>query len=448
MEHYDTNIVKKAEELEERSKIETKNKNYDAAINLLLEAKDLYTKLGLTGQVGIIIKEVVHLKNLKSEQPSLAKSSANDKVPTYEKLKPTPHFEESKLREMKTDNMIEPKGVQLLENARSAALNENYEEALKIYDEAYSVFKKLNHPYECKQILWQINEIKEYQRWEQSNKSKGIKVALKDIVTLAAAEKRRLTIQKRIEEPKKTEPIKIESKKIELEKDQPKLFQQLHEKAKQEEIRKRTELSLIQEQKEQRKQRIEAQQEKLRNIQEEKLKEEVMVRTAEDLLDKGNLNLQKKLYDEARSSYEQAIKIFSSIGWFNQVKILQNEIRNIDLYRKEEERKVQLATVIKQQSQQQFQKRVDTMINEQERLQERERDRMEKLSPDIKMKLEKALLIKQKAEMEEKMNKIPRVIKRYEYLLQLYNSIPTNFIDLSEEISSTEKIISELKKKL
>jgi len=46
------------------------------------------------------------------------------------------------------------------------------------------------------------------------------------------------------------------------------------------------------------------------------------------------------------------------------------------------------------------------------------------------------------------MNKIPRVIKRYEYLLQLYKSIPINFVDLSEEISSTEKNISELKKKL
>jgi len=361
MEHYDISIVKKAEELEERSKIEAKNKNFDAAIDLLLEAKDLYTKLGLTGQVGIVIKEVVHLKNLKREQPSLVKSSTNEKITTYEKVKPAPNFKETTSIEMNTDNILEPKGVQLLEDAKNVALDEKYEEALKIYEEAYSVYKKLNHPYECKQILWQINEIKEYQRWEQSNKSKGIKVALKDIAALAVAEKRRLSIQKRIEEPKRVEPIKIESKKIEIEKDQPKLFQQLHEKAKQEETRKRTQLSLIQEQKEQRKHRIEAQQEKLRIIQEEKRKEEIMVKTAEDLLDKGNLNLQKKLYDDAKSSYEQAIKIFSSIGWFNQVKILQNEIRNIDLYRKEEERKLQLTTEIMQKSQQQFQKRVDTM---------------------------------------------------------------------------------------
>ena len=68
MQNINDDLLKQAEELEKQAKNEIKNKNYNAAILLLLNAKDIYTRLGLTGQVGILLKEIVRLKNLEKEE--------------------------------------------------------------------------------------------------------------------------------------------------------------------------------------------------------------------------------------------------------------------------------------------------------------------------------------------------------------------------------------------
>jgi len=448
MQNHDAGLIKEAEELEKQSKIEIKNKNYDSAISLLLKAKDLYTQLGLTGQVGIVIKEVVRLKNLKRDQKIPATPSV-DEIPNAETLIPnTPYSKEAKPAIKKDTVPLETKGNQILEEARNLAIQDNFTQAIKLYNEAYTLFKKLNHTYECKQILWQINEIKEYQRWGQHRKSKGMNVAVKDIVSLAAAEKRRLTIQKSLEEPKRERLTRIEPKIIEPEIEKHKLFQQISAKAKEAEVKKKIHSTILQEQQEKRKQLREERREKLKNIQEEKKREDLLTKNAEELLDKGNKSIQKKQYDDAKSYYEQAIEIFSNLGWHNQVKTLQSELRNLSIYKIEEERKMQQANFTKQQSQEKFQKRISSMLSEQERFKEKQMERMMMLPPEIKSKLEKAKLIKEKAEKEEKMDKFERVINRYQYILDLYKSIHKDSIDLSEEISNTEKIISELKKKL
>ena len=53
-----------------------------------------------------------------------------------------------------------------------------------------------------------------------------------------------------------------------------------------------------------------------------------------------------------------------------------------------------------------------------------------------------------KAEREESMNKFSRVLARYQYILQLYESIPKDSIDLSIKVSEIEQKIIELKAKL
>jgi len=187
----DTDLLKEAEELEFQSKIAIRDKNYGLAIQTLLKVKDNYTKIGLIGQVSIIIKEIVRLKNLARDgDVSLTLSKEKKSVPEQQS-----QFKISldKIQETKSENtsISEANGNQILENARNFALEDKYEEAMKLYNEAYSLFKHLNYEYECKQILWQLNEIRDYQRWAQLRKSKGVQLNLKDIVSLASAERRR-----------------------------------------------------------------------------------------------------------------------------------------------------------------------------------------------------------------------------------------------------------------
>ncbi|MFX1558510.1 MAG: hypothetical protein ACFFC9_14755 [Promethearchaeota archaeon] len=432
MQNRDESFLKEAEELENLSKIEIKNKNYDSAISLLLQAKDIYSRLGFTGQVGILIREIVRLRNLN--------------ISKKEVIEPPKTF----IQKIKEENKEETEntGIELLEKARNLALEGDLNEALKIYNDAYNVFKRMNSDFECKQILWQINEIKEYQKWEQSNKSKGVKVAVKDIVALSIAEKRRQKIQQQLEPKKELETIQTEPKVVNEERIAPKLFQQMTEKAQLEEKMKNKELMILQEQQELRKQKIRERGEKLREIREKKKREETLLKEAEQNLDKAKECLNKNKFDEAKLNYEKAIELFNELGWVNQVKTLQRELFNINVYKKETERKMQQDISTKQKSQEEFQKRVVKTLSEQHKYQEQQLKKLTALPPDIKIKLDKANLIKEKIKKEEELKNYSRVLGRYKYLLELYKSIPTDSIDLSEEIVDTEKKISELKEKL
>jgi len=108
-------------------------------------------------------------------------------------------------------------------------LEERYNEALKLFEQAYSLFKKINYDFESKQTLWQINEIKEHLRWKQTGKGLMKKVNIKDIVSLASAERRRMKLQNQIESPKiiptKKTPITPQVKRESMESKYPKLYQ-------------------------------------------------------------------------------------------------------------------------------------------------------------------------------------------------------------------------------
>ncbi|MFX0039289.1 MAG: hypothetical protein ACFFCY_08240 [Promethearchaeota archaeon] len=57
-------LEKEAEILERQSKEEFNSKNFIAAISLIEEAKEIYSKLGYTGKIGMIDKRIAQLKNL------------------------------------------------------------------------------------------------------------------------------------------------------------------------------------------------------------------------------------------------------------------------------------------------------------------------------------------------------------------------------------------------
>ncbi len=446
----DRDLLKEAEELENQSKIALRSKNYGFAIQALMKAKENYTKIGLTGQVSIVIKEIVRLKNL-AQDGNVSLSLPREKISIP---KEGTQFKISldKLKETKSENtsISEANGYQILESARTVALEDKYDEAMKLYNEAYSLFKHLNYDYECKQILLQITDIRDYQKWAQLRKSKGIKLNLRDIAALASAEKRRQKIQKGLgvkkapkeiigAKPRKSsEPVKTSHK----------LFEQMKESEQREELLKKQTYSNVTEQQEQRKIKMKEKQEKIQMLRDKKKQDDELTSKGQELLELGNQKLKHKEFDEAKNLYNQAIGLFTQLGWYDQIAILKNEIRNIELYKREEELKLKKASYSRIKEEQDFQKRVSDVLNEKQINQAKQQERQRALPPEIKNKLEKVQLIRAKADKEESMNNFPRVLSRYQYIQSLYNSIPKDIIDLTEEIRLIEQKIVNLKAKL
>lgn len=462
MQNINDDLLKQAEELEKQSKNEIKNKNYNAAISSLLNAKDIYTRLGLTGQVGILLKEIVRLKNLEKEEIKPASSKKEEIKPISLKKKEkkllsptidiTPPIDTKLKMEINGKDVLESKGNQLLEEARYLALNAELSESIKIYNEAYDIFKKINHIYECKQILWQINEIKEYQKWGKSGKSKDIQVPVKDIISLAAAEKRRSWIQEQLQEGNRARSVQIDESKTKTKETKQtksyKLFEQRTKKEELEEKRRKAELKLLLEQQEQRKLIMGEREVKIRKLREEKQTEETLRKIAEDFLDKANKSVQKREYDEAKLNYEKAIEIFTGLGWSSQVKVLKQELWNVDRYKKEYEKKLELNVLSRQKSEEEFQKRVKTMKSDYIKYQDKVLEQMRDFPPEVKVKLEKIKLIREKADREEGRNKLVRALERYKYILKLYLSIPKETFDLADEVSNVKQKIAQLENKI
>ncbi len=448
----ETDLLKEAEELENQSKIAERDKNYELAITALMQAKDNYTKLGLNGQVSIIIKEIVRLRRLKGDE----KGSIQRYEGNQEKIEPKSQLKSSleRLEEAKSENtqISEANGNIILEKARNLALEDKYEDSLKLYNEAYSAFKHLEHDYECKQILWQINEIKDYQRMAEFRKSKGVPIKLKDIVSLASAERRRQRIQQGL--GANSRPVEIEEYKSTIRNKSnttrpkgSKLLEQMKITEKRNRDLEKTSLSNVKDQQENFESKWKEKQNKLHTLREEKKQKDELIAKGQELLEKGNQKLKQKEYDEAKIFYNEAIELFTQLGWHNQIGILEKELKNIDLHKKEEEKKGEIARLNKVKQEQEFQKRVSTVMSEKQRYSEKLQQRHTALSPDIRSKIEKIKLVQKKAEKEENSNNFSRALSRYQYILELYLSIPKESIDLSNKVSDVEQKIMDLKAK-
>ncbi len=448
----ETDLLKEAEKLENQSKIAEGDKNYELAISVLMQVKDNYTKLGLTGQVSIIIKEIVRLKRLIGDERKSIQSYGRNQ----EKINSKSQFNSSleKLKEIKSENtqISEANGNVILEKARNLALEDKYEDSLKLYNEAYSLFKHLEYKYECKQILWQINEIKDYQRMAEFRKSKGVPINLKDIIALASAERRRQRIQQGL--GAKTRPVEIDEYKYKKRNDSNltrpkghKLLEQMKLSEKRNETLKNTSQSNVKEQEKNFESKWKDKQNKLHKLREEKKQKDELIAKGQDLLEKGNQKLKRKEYEEAKVLYTQAIELFTQLGWHNQIGILEKELWNIDLHKKEEEKKGEMAKISKLKQEQEFQSRVSKVMSEKERYNKKLQQHQTALSPDIRSKIEKIKLVQLKAEKDESSNNLSRALARYQYILELYQSIPKESIDLSNEINKIEEKILDLNAK-
>ena len=117
------------------------------------------------------------------------------------------------------------------------------------------------------------------------------------------------------------------------------------------------------------------------------------------------------------------------------------------MHKKEEEKKGEIARLSKKNQEQEFQNRVSKVMSEKQRYNQKLQQQRTALSPDIRSKIEKAKLVQEKAEKEETSKNFSRALARYQYLLELYQSIPKESIDLSNKVSEIEKKILDIKAK-
>ncbi|MHA2009537.1 MAG: hypothetical protein ACXABO_20575 [Promethearchaeota archaeon] len=164
---------------------------------------------------------------------------------------------------------------------------------------------------------------------------------------------------------------------------------------------------------------------------------------AENLERKSKNEFNKKNFVPAISLLEEAKDIYNKLGYQGKIGMINQRIarlNNLVKYKKQD-------SDIKTKGEQEFEKRVDEVLKEKERFQEKIDNAQRALSPEVKRKIEKISLLFEKAEKEEKMGKFSRVIGRYEYIIELYKSIPKEIQDFSQQVYEIEKKISVLNTK-
>jgi tetratricopeptide (TPR) repeat protein len=171
---------------------------------------------------------------------------------------------------------------------------------------------------------------------------------------------------------------------------------------------------------------------------------EELEKEAENLEKQSKEKFNQKNFVAAISLLEEAIEIYSKLGYHGKIRMINKRIFQLKNLVKFEKRD----TVVKTKGEIEFQDRVDKVLGEKERHNSKKLAEQKVIPPEMKKKLEKINLLVEKAEKEEKLGKYQRVIGRYEYLLELYKSIPKEIINYSKEIYEIEKKIAMIREKL
>jgi len=176
--------------------------------------------------------------------------------------------------------------------------------------------------------------------------------------------------------------------------------------------------------------------------------EKKSLKNAEIAMDQAKSAIENGEFNEARDFYKKAIDIFKEFGWFDQVSVLYNEINNLEKYETEYLKRKTYKFRKEQQTEEYLQKRTEALLQEKKQNEALKFASMQGLPPAIKNVLEKVNMLKEKAEKEEKASKFERAFNRYKYIQELYNSLPSDKIDLTKEISEMNKKIVELEEKI
>lgn len=165
---------------------------------------------------------------------------------------------------------------------------------------------------------------------------------------------------------------------------------------------------------------------------------------AERLEQKSKAEFAKKNFLSAISLLEEAKELYSKLGFQGKIGMIDQRISRLkNLVKFEKQDSTQ-----KTQDDETFQKRVDNVLKDKQRYSEKKLTEQRVMPHELSRKFEKIQLLLEKAEREENLGKYSRVIGRYEYIIEMYKSIPKDIGDYSQQIYEIEKKITSLQSKL
>ncbi|TXT64414.1 MAG: hypothetical protein BAJALOKI3v1_210001, partial [Promethearchaeota archaeon] len=454
-----SNLEKEADILEREAKMKSSQGEYSDAIELLKKAKSINQKLGFQGKVNMIGKKIQQTQNLIDYQ----KSSTSEYTPTFQQIDEKKITSSSTSPAQKTysknskESSIDPekqKERELIKSAEDALDRGNkciqerdYIAAKRCYEESIEIFKDLGGWERQIQILEkELDNIdvyaEQYKKASKPTKSTHITKSYPSSryrVTNSTRTSQNINEQALIKE--ESSPLTPEEKR------RKEIRERTEERIRQAEEARNREQKMTQRQKivSEKKQRA---LETRKKMQEKKLNEEKLLKEAEKFLDLAKNQVDNKQFDNAKESYRIAIKKFRELGWFSQVDNLYDEIKNLEQYKLGHIKKQREEEERRKKQQEAFQKRIQDVKLEKEKEEQSRLEQIRSLSPGEKKKLEKAQLLLDKAEKEEGLGKIKRAVGRYELILDIYNSLPKDKINLSNDIVKIKQRVSELKSKI
>jgi len=341
----------------------------------------------------------------------------------------------------------EVEAEELEKQAKEEFKLKNYEKSKLLFEKAKTLNVQLKYMGKVSVIDKQIAQIKRVLEYE--NRTKQILPTTNNVNNPSIRETEKTlnksTIEKRKEENSaETRQYNDREKLIsESELRRAKLREQSEKRERETEFRK-THDAKIKERDDIKKQALLKREEDQKASSKKDEERRISVKNAEITMDQAKAAIDSGEFNKARDFYKEAIDIFKGLGWYDQVGILYNEIKNLEKYKTEYLKKMTYESRKKQQSEEYFQKQAENLLEEKKQKEALKLASMQKLPPGINNIIDKVKLLKEKAEKEENAGIYERALNRYRYILELYNSIPQDKINLKEEISEIEKKINEL----
>lgn len=429
-------LESKAEEIEALAKEEMRKKNYLEAVLLFEEARDHYTKLNWDGKVGMLNKTIDNVKNILEMEKS---------TKTLEKQ------EDSK-------KIAEQRANTLIKKAENLEFQKKFDEALNLYEEAYFIYDDLGFDFQMKRIIWKMNQIRE--KVDQlENEVESIKNGLTESGEreLTIGEKRDLRLKQQREESQRKEEFLRTERIAGIEERKLKLLVEQEERVKKHKELEEQRQNLIKEaQKKAHQENLIKQQEEIR-IREEKLKvkieakkkNDMQIIKAEKFMEDGKKALDNKEYDIAKEIYLKAREHFVELNWVKQVKTLNEEITNIDRWKKENELEQESERLRKELRDQEYQERLRKQLEEMEQKKQMEFAKEKEIPEQVKTVLSKIEMIIDKARLDESKGNLKRCIDRYRLVKDLYDGLRgIEQLDAKAKIEETKIKIEDLSNKM
>lgn len=164
---------------------------------------------------------------------------------------------------------------------------------------------------------------------------------------------------------------------------------------------------------------------------------------AERLEKQSKEEFAKKNFVVAISFLEEALELYEKLGFQGKIRMINQRIAQVKNLVKYETKD----SVTKTKGEIESQKLVDKVLKEKETFMEKKVSEQKAITPEMKKKLEQIAMMLEKAEKEEKLGKYSRVKGRYEYILEMYKTIPKDIINFSNEVYEIEKKLSNLRSK-